>query len=339
MTSKTLLNFNFYKQNTVLYPISHVPNEKYTRSTKFSIDHYGPFCGELQLVLFWNKNMLIDWKNVVSKLIDSIDVDIGGYTINTIYGSNIYDLLKLYQLEIKQYDTSNHQCLIIPLPFDMFIGSNVFPLIKLETRSLTIRVRYTKLDLFDVLDSELHVNYYHQMGEKFPMSAEKIKTPEIQALIDRKIDITFNASQYCGAESVTGKMSKYKMNFNHGVKFLYFHFADKNTFEPVSEMKLSKVNLQFDGRDHYLSEMYKLKHDTIPYKLMNYTYVIPLSEYNGDIHENVSNSVINFSKIETAVLGLIFEQDVDCIINIYASVFSRIMFGEGVDNYDIMTQT
>lgn len=164
-----------------------------------------------------------------------------------------------------------------------------------------------------VYDSSVkNIHNYHQIPESKRLS----KLPNV---FD-PLNVIFNETQFTGEESIHNQalhvlVAKYKLNFNHPMRLIYFHFTDVDYNKIIDPELIKQITLQFNGFDHLLIEGYELEYYRNKYNLTHGTYCIPLSDFN-DIHEE-SEGLINFSFIDTVALCIKFNKYISGLFYCY----------------------
>ena len=173
-----------------------------------------------------------------SDLIGWIELEVRGSQVDTIYQYQMEALMALYRLTWTYED----QCLVVPLPFDLFHGRNLFfsrglegdPRLRFEfldhpygTGLITsIRLRLGAINIYD--DLEGLCNRQIEALMSFPCYSDSgLNYGSISARNQEGIPSLMYKTQFYGADWVPceGRF-RIRFNINHTASCLYFFFAD-----------------------------------------------------------------------------------------------------------------
>ncbi|AYV76009.1 MAG: hypothetical protein Terrestrivirus4_57 [Terrestrivirus sp.] len=319
----------YLKNPKYKYFVKSHENFSTNSNKKSTIDIFksGDLCGDPLLQIHFST--LVDPEitvvSIMKSLLDYIEFEYGGVQIDKIYGSQICDLLKLYKLSAVWTNTHNGSCLVIPLPFDLLVDKHVFPLYRDPFKNVRFNYQFNE-ELFDnITEITLKINYYTVYDSSVKNAHIYHQIPESKRLsklpnVFDPLNVIFNETQFTGEESIHNQalqvlVAKYKLNFNHPMRLIYFHFTDVDNNKITDVELIRNITLQFNGFDHLLMEGYELEYYRNKYNLIQGTYCIPLSNSN-DIHEE-SEGLINFSFIDTAVLCIKFNKHINGLFYCY----------------------
>jgi len=187
-------------------------------------------------VLFIEIDPSFDKDLCPSDLIKYIEFEVGGTRVDRIHQHQIEALLALYNLH---WDYKDH-CLILPLPFDLFFGQNLyygygsyhearFTIEFLAPSHIPNVINGAKLRLYSLWMSEAHKRRFNH-----------VRRPEARAL--------FYQTQFCGEETINSSGPfKTHIFFNHQISCLYWYFTNEQG-QIVIDPVFDQVRLWLDGQ-------------------------------------------------------------------------------------------
>jgi hypothetical protein len=203
----------------------------------------------------------------LSELIDSIQLHIGGQSIDSINGNQLEFLLQKYQLQ----STYRNNKLMVPLPFDLFWGQNALAFSRLKYHEVSIQVKLKSETMADIANMNLRMDKY-TINEYCNDSTDQLNYP-------------LYMSKY-RTEPINSELglAKYQLNTNHPVSDIYFYFTDANN-QIVKEDCFDQVVLKFG----------EITHDI--YEADNLLCESPLPDLGLYVINFGNNETINFSKV------------------------------------------
>ena len=274
-----------------------------------------------------------------SDLIDELELEIGGQRIDKIFGLQIDIMLRLYGLRILHGETF----VAVPLPFDLFIGRNSFPIrdchlfevrICLMTKSTIpsdlftdVRVRSDRVSLDTPFRPpsflETLAGYWKGISCLAPTPTPGPASKPVHTL-------AFRQSQYTGQEMI-GTRTQIQLFFNHPVMYLTFHFTDP-TGKMVTESVFKKVRLRFDDRVFREEGIESVVHDTTERLGAGFDGVYLFEVSRHKIQEYAPDTV-HFSEIDRVYLEFDFEPQQpspETCIHVHAVSQNRAIVGGGI---------
>jgi len=274
-----------------------------------------------------------------SQFIKDIDVEIGGQRVDKHYGkwmdiySNLTESLGKALWLYKMVSGVSGEYVFLPLQFwfNRNVG-NALPLIALQYHEVKINIEFTK-DAPFTGSASLFVDYIYLDQEERKRFAQQSHEYLIEQL------------QHPGAESLTGKNNKIRLNFNHPVKELIWVAEGPNDNDPPTmELKAGKfesVKLQLNGHDRfserpgkYFTTVQKYQHHSGYSRLDEDDAESPIYVYSFAINpeSHQPSGTCNFSRIDNATLNLIANNETEVAsVYIYAINYNilRIVSGMG----------
>ncbi|AYV77896.1 MAG: hypothetical protein Edafosvirus2_75 [Edafosvirus sp.] len=239
-------------------------------------------------------NKLLDIKDIIRR----VELEIGGYRIDVIYG-NVFDILyELHQLKFKitHNDDDIYYHYEIPIPFDAVVNKKAIPLLYFNEIRLNFEFTQQSKDIH-MIDAEVLCNELTVIPkiETCELTLEKpFRTPIIQL-------------QFTGSETMIAGASKYetKLFFNHEIYCIFLHFETYTEEQLITEEILDNIDLYIDHKV-YLNKFKPKMISNLPGK-----YIIPLHDKN----------LINFSTMDWTnrlILNLKKPLESHILVSVYA---------------------
>ncbi|AYV76203.1 MAG: major capsid protein [Terrestrivirus sp.] len=313
------------------------------RRTTLTITRNGDYCEMPVLRLKMEKEAACLHAD---NLLESIELEIGGSQIDKIYGCNLDILLHLYKLKHDVVELDDDTiCHYIPLPFDIFVGKNILPLVLLSWFEVRINLKFNEFPC-ELIESSVLFDYVSINCEL----TKKIDTDgEVCNVLNYSNDITIPKTIgilqtcYTGDETIILNTNndntsyKFKLAFNHETLLLYFFLTSNN--ERITENLVNKVSIKLN--DKYCCEYDKpeLLYNSKKILDMPGVYCLPFvpSKDFNNIQSNIRGS-INLTYIDSAVLSIQLNKKVndykeydtdDLRINIFTLCKNKLHFYDG----------
>lgn len=273
------------------------------RRVTMCVNRHGDYCEMPILILKMEK---VSNRVKIGELIKTVTLKIGGYDIDKLYDVNLDILLKLYKLkhEIIELD-DNTICHFIPLPFDIFIGKNILPLILLNYYEVRIDIFFNEFQ-YKLHEGSIRFDYISINSELSHTSINNENCAVIKYMNDIKIPHTIGILQtgYCGRERVDLKYLidntiNFKCGFEGETLMTYFVFTNHNN-EIITHNLINEVEVSLGNKTAARYKEYEMLYNSKKLIDIPGVYCVPFIPMNEihHIQDNVRGS-INFSHFDS----------------------------------------
>lgn len=313
---------NYYHEliNHDAMPSTFAPN----RRVVFKLLNYNSFCSSPMLALYFNSASVTDMVNRRCELrprdfIESIMLQIGDTIIDKLYAEQLeilYDLYKMQTFKVVDYynqeTKSTDIAMFIPIPFDLFVGKNLFPINGCTVLFEVKLANYSKYSNDFVQDMKFKADYF-TITSLVNLVRDK-STNAVDYKFDNSKSNSYNLpmlqQSFTGEETIhmSGDTKyRYKCNFNHHMSLIYFFIMDKNKNLVRHKNLVKKAIVQLNGHNSYEFDTAELAYNS-SVLLPNNDYVyclplVPLSDLSSSIQSDQRNTV-NFTFIDNSSLYL-----------------------------------
>ena len=280
----------------------------------------------------------------LNDLLESIELEIGGSQIDRIYGSNLDVLFELYKFKHDVVELDDDTiCHYIPLPFDIFVGKNILPLVLLNIFEVRIYIKFNEFP-HELIESSVlfdYVNINCELTKKTDIDGEVCTVLNCSNDITIPKTIGILQTGYTGDEMLilnNNNLFKFKLSYNHETILLYFFLTDNN--ERITEDLVDKVSMKLN--DKYCCEYNKgeLLYNSKKILGIPGVYCLPFVPTKDfcNIQSNIRGS-INLTYIDSAVLSMQLNKKIneykqddndDLRIHIFTLCKNKLHFNNGM---------
>jgi hypothetical protein len=279
----------------------------------------------------------------ISKIIDKIDLEIGGSIIETIYDFNYEVLLRLTKKKIKinQDFDNNMTHVTIPIPFSI-IQDRIFPASLLEWHEIRINIKFKKNNILKVTLNTTSV-VFDQLDNTNNTGMHHIINPLTMSLDQSRENIIDVENNIVPTQNIIGNDFDLFLDLCHPTGMLYFFFIDdKNNIihdNIIDSMKLllqisienynriDNSNSKYDINFDYDSELNKNKTFYCPDDMKGYYFIF----FGKDLAN--TEGMVNMSHIDKVILKVKFNKDIKYIpekCRVYSYSKNVLIFASGM---------